>query len=261
MKKPYDYKIKEIADRIWLIDEKFSTMFVIEGTDKALVIDCGVGAGDFKSVIESLTSKPYTLAVTHAHVDHIGGRGQFPDMYISKIDQSKIKSVNTPYRKLYMLSNIIAFGGGVDRKTIDVKKIQHEPTVHIIKEGDKFDLGGDRIIEVIETPGHTRGSLSFLLKSERIIFTGDVVNDFLFMWLSNATTIDELVPTVDKLIALPGFDIFWASHALESAARSHLDDIKSAVLALQKKRNMLLPFVLNFKHNGVAILYRATHIH
>ena len=102
------YEVTEIAENVYLINEKTSTMFVIIGSEKALVIDCGTGIGDFKSVVESLTQGlPYDVVITHSHVDHIGGRGQFSDLYLSETDAKYIKGVNMLYRRAYTFSNLL----------------------------------------------------------------------------------------------------------------------------------------------------------
>ena len=55
-------------------------------------------------------------------------------------------------------------------------KIDSTPLVidHVLSEGDVIDFGGEEI-QVLETPGHSPGSLSFYCPSSSVIFTGDVV--------------------------------------------------------------------------------------
>ena len=47
--------------RIW--DVARTAMYLVEGADKAVLIDTGVGVGDLKSVVAGLTDKPVTLAI------------------------------------------------------------------------------------------------------------------------------------------------------------------------------------------------------
>ena len=67
----------EFADGIYEIDEfDCVSVFVIVGSTRALVIDCGTGIGDLRWVIENkITDKPYDVVATHNHGDHIGGAG------------------------------------------------------------------------------------------------------------------------------------------------------------------------------------------
>ena len=46
-----------------------------------------------------------------------------------------------------------------------------QPT-SVVKDGDRIDLG-DRVLEVIHTPGHSPGSICLLDKENKILFTGD----------------------------------------------------------------------------------------
>ncbi|NMP37642.1 MAG: MBL fold metallo-hydrolase [Clostridiales bacterium] len=260
MAKEFPYEIKQIAPGIHLINESFSTMFVVQGDTRALIIDCGTGTGDFKSVIESITSLPYDLVATHAHVDHIGGRGQFSDIFISAADAAKIKSVTPAYRRIYAVSNKLTGMNKVPLSSVNFTPVKLEPTVHIIGDGYRFDLGG-RVLEVLETPGHTCGSLCLLSKSDGIIFTGDVANEFLFMWMSNCTTVEAVLPTLDRLLSTDGYETVWASHTTEPMTREDIVKCRECVAALSKRKNSVLPFIKMFKQGDSVIIYRATHIH
>ena len=56
------HEIREIADRTWEIGEfDCDSMFLLEGDEKALLIDTGIGIGDLPAVIRKLTDKPVTL--------------------------------------------------------------------------------------------------------------------------------------------------------------------------------------------------------
>ena len=158
----FDYDVQKISEGVYKINEyNLTTMFVIVGDKKAVTIDCGTGVGDYWQVIQTITKLPIELIITHGHVDHIGGRGQFDKMYISSSDQILIKDVSAFYRKMYVLL-MKAMGFKVlKNKNIVINEVLCEPAVNYLQEGDIIDLGG-KTIEVLQTPGHTKGSLSLV---------------------------------------------------------------------------------------------------
>ena len=76
------------GDGIFEIDEfDCASCFLVEGTEKALLIDTGVGIGDLKWLVEDrLSGKPYDVVATHSHGDHIGGAGWFDRILIHPAD-------------------------------------------------------------------------------------------------------------------------------------------------------------------------------
>lgn len=64
--------------RIW--DVARTAMYLVEGTEKAVLLDTGVGVGDLKELVGELTDKPVTVLVTHGHVDHAMGAAGFRDV-------------------------------------------------------------------------------------------------------------------------------------------------------------------------------------
>ena len=85
-------RIERIADGLWALDDAHQgSLYLIEGNERALLIDAGMGAEPLLPVLRTLTDKPIVLALTHAHVDHSGMLPQlaacpidiyFQDMYI-----------------------------------------------------------------------------------------------------------------------------------------------------------------------------------
>lgn len=252
------YEVTDIGNRTYLINEHLSTMFVLLGEKQALVIDCGTGIGDFKGVVDQLTEGlPYKVAMTHSHVDHIGGRRQFSDVYVSTTDIPYIHEVSTLYRKVYADANALM---GNDVKGRKILPTRHEPAVHSIEEGTVFDLGG-RTIRVVATPGHTVGSVSYLDETNHTIYIGDVSNDLIFMWLPHCTTIDGMIETMEKLDTTEGFDTVWASHHTQPYTRDDLRTFMAGARNLAKKKNHVLPFIKVFDQDGNKIIYRTGHVH
>lgn len=261
MEKGYDdYDIVEIAKNVYKINEfNLTTMFVIVGETRALAIDCGTGIDDYKKIIEKLVAgKPYDVAITHAHVDHIGGMSQFTDFYMNERDIAIAKDVTVPARIFYtMLMKLLRF------KVRPVKKLHFNkgvlPRIHNISEGFIFDLGG-RKIKVFETQGHTLGSLSYLLTEERILFSGDVVNPQNLMFLKNASTIEELNSTYHRLLDMDCYDTLWASHLSKPVSREVLENGLACTEKLLHKRKTILPFIGIGNFKEYVIIHRTDRI-
>lgn len=56
--------------------------YLMIGSDRALLLDTGMGIGDIKKVVDSLYSGELIVVNTHSHFDHIGGNHQFPLVHI-----------------------------------------------------------------------------------------------------------------------------------------------------------------------------------
>lgn len=55
--------------------------YLLEGSERALLIDTGLGISNISERVEKLTAKPVTAVATHIHWDHIGGHKYYPDFY------------------------------------------------------------------------------------------------------------------------------------------------------------------------------------
>lgn len=261
------YTVEEIAKDVFKINEyNLSSMFVIRGSSRALLIDCGTGVGDYKSVAEKLVNGlPYDLTITHAHVDHIGGRGQFDRMNLSEVDACLIPDINVRYRKFFNLTMKSLGYTTLKWRDMDIKPVETEPQTQFIKEGYVYDLGG-RHVEVFETPGHTKGSLSYLLKEDKILFSGDIVGPQTLLFLKHITTVEELQQTYYKMLKIEGYDVVWACHMPHSMTK---DDIKSAIKLLDivlKRKNTPFPFVWSISRRFIhrrktSFVYRTDKVH
>lgn len=128
-------------------------MYLLEGEEKALLIDTAYGFGDVKAYCEKLTDKPLIAANTHGHLDHAGGNGFFTKVYM--------------HRNAYI--DFQTFEGG----PCDISKLPHPDYEKVyLKEGDKIELG-NRTIEIMEISSHSNSSLAYLDTSHRLLFCGD----------------------------------------------------------------------------------------
>ena len=63
-----------------------SSMFLIAGDERALLVDAGVGIGDLKTFIGGLTDRPIDVLLTHNHRDHVGNAPRYSAVHMGKGD-------------------------------------------------------------------------------------------------------------------------------------------------------------------------------
>jgi len=84
------------ADGLWIIsDHGADNIYLVEGSDKALLIDTGLGVARLSAFIKTLTTKPLMVVNTHGHPDHAGGDFEFKSVYAHPADFSSIQSFST----------------------------------------------------------------------------------------------------------------------------------------------------------------------
>ena len=191
IKSPY---ICEIAPDTYAINEfGLAAMYLLVGQEQALLIDTGCGVCDLKGVIRSLTEKPYIVAATHGHFDHVGGIGCFDEVYLNEKDHDLARTFTPEEVRSYADSFGKSGGYQIFDYSIEaITEIVRFPFLLPLTEGDCFNLGG-RVVEAFEIPGHTDGGIAFLDVNNRIMFSGDCCNvNLLTPNCSVATTLTAL---------------------------------------------------------------------
>lgn len=190
------FKTEKVTERIARI-YAFATelMYLVEGTEKAVLIDTGSGIGSLKACVEQLTDKPVIVLVTHGHVDHAMGAAEFENVYMSHEDDYIYEKHGTDAFRRSCFSTVAPpFEAGEEDliPTMKLSKIKN------LTEGDRFDLGGISV-EIYTCPGHTRGSVVMLIPEERLLITGDACNLFTFVYDDYSTTITEYEESLKAL--------------------------------------------------------------
>lgn len=178
-------EITELAPHTWCISEyKLVNAFLVEGKEKAALIDTGCGIGNIAECVKELTDKPLVILLTHGHADHCASIYQFPGcpVYMNSADEEILQKMpcSNLFRKFYIETRVPArFPGEGHVEQLLAQLPQDDPdgtfTWIPVEDGDTFDLG-DRVLRAIHTPGHSDGSICYLDAQTRILFSGDTVN-------------------------------------------------------------------------------------
>lgn len=185
------YTVEEILPGLFAIDdEKADSMYLIVGTEKALLIDTCMMKNDILPMLRTLTDKPLELALTHAHIDHMYHSEEFETVYLHKDDIAAWKHGSL---RLLMYAGYAMFH--MPRKKFSVARFVP------IAEKTVIDLGGVRI-RVIAAPGHTPGSCIFVDDEHKALFMGDAVGNggaTAWLWLPGSLNIGAYRKSLETL--------------------------------------------------------------
>ncbi len=168
----------KVYDWLYILDEVNSeAMYLIIGSEKALLFDTGYGFTNFRHLIDEVTDLPLIVVCSHGHDDHVLGCWQFDEAYISEDDiELCMSNDNTEQREKQIISRrekTPDIDDLVDRDAYFATTISN-CNFKFVKDGDKFDLGGITLI-VYRLPGHTKGSIALYCPEKKCVFTGDAI--------------------------------------------------------------------------------------
>lgn len=134
---------------------------------ECVIIDCGAyHKEEREAIVRYITEhqlRPVHLLATHGHLDHNFGNDTIKEAFglsveLAEGDVEYLEKID---------EQAAAFGLTLDYKL----PAAAEKT---LKEGDKIRFGS-HTLQVLETPGHSQGSVTFYCKEEHIAFTGDTL--------------------------------------------------------------------------------------
>lgn len=214
-------------------------MYLAEGSERAALLDTGFGFGDLKNYVDSLTSKPYVVLLSHGHMDHAGGAGQFDEVYLNERDWPLEKWHSTRERRIW---DVHHGPGGMPAGVTDEDFLPSRTAPYLpLNEGDDFDLGGVTVCPV-EVPGHTTGSLIFLIPEDRAAIFGDACGEHTLLLFKESAPIEAYRRGLQHMQEYAGqFDIVLRNHGDFSSPKQILQDSIELCGEILKRTDAAIP--------------------
>ena len=200
-----DVVIRRIDEHTWEGNGHLmanETIYIIEGSERAILLDAGTKIEDLDKIVAGITKKPVTLIATHVHPDHTGSAiNYFPEIWINAADTVNVKEMMGDYKG----------------------------EIKYLEDGQVFDLGG-RQIEVIFTPGHTPGSASFFeLDGRGWGYSGDAFGSGNLLLTTNFSTLLATTTRIEKYMQKHGITKMYPGHYMGSNPETlqRISDLKT----------------------------------
>ena len=210
--------------------------YLLCGTESAVLIDTGLGVANIREAVDCLTSLPVTVITTHVHWDHIGGHKYFENIAVHEAERDWL-SVRFPLPLDAVKSNLTRDPCDFpDDFNIDNYQIFQGTPQRILRDGDYLDLG-NRVLEVIHTPGHSPGHCCIYEPDRKHLYSGDLVYRGCLDVFYPTTDPQRLFQSVRKIQSLEIGRIMPGHHQL-SVPVDLTDRIEAGFGKLEREGNL-----------------------
>ena len=198
-------KMAKVANNVYEVKSRVVSAFIYTTDDLLLCFDAGFNENHVKKGFAELGFEPEDVRyvfLTHTDRDHVGGLNLFKraELYLSSSEEQMINR-STP--RFFG----IAFNPPITRRYT------------LLRDGDVIHAGGARV-EALSTPGHTPGSMSYLV-NDSTLFVGDAlvlrkgkVRPFSRFHLRDVMHMDKTAQSesIRRLARLTGVSLMLTAH-------------------------------------------------
>lgn len=177
------YETERVGDDVTYIGEPFIKEFYrcniwhVRGRERDMLVDSGMGVVSLREYVPLVAERPCICVASHTHFDHIGCHHEFDERVVHR-NEAELLAAPTRENTLadpYVTDDIFtALPPGPYSST--EYAVEQAPATRIVDDGDVIDLG-DRVFEVVHTPGHSPGGIALWEQASGILFSGDIVYD------------------------------------------------------------------------------------
>ena len=202
------YETIRFADDVTLIHEPWikpffrCNMWHVRGRDRDLLFDTGLGHFSLREHVPLVTERALTCVASHTHFDHIGCHHEFAHRLVHRAEAQILADP----RNGLTLADKYATEEMFDRLPsgwrTESYRIMPAPAERLLEGGQVIDLG-DRVFEVVHTPGHSPGGIGLFEKKTGIFLSGDIVYDGPLIDDAYHSDRDAYLATFERIRHLP----------------------------------------------------------
>ena len=185
-------------------------IYVLVGGARALVFDTGYGLGDLPAAVRRVTKLPYTVVLSHGHVDHACGACQFPAALVHPADISLAREHTSPEYRALVVGELARHGVRLPARRAARYEAAGPGALEPLAQDAVFELGG-LTVRAMALPGHTQGSVGLLAEQHRWLLAGDAANRCPWMFFPESSTLEAYAGMLARARQLP-FDTFCTGH-------------------------------------------------
>ena len=208
------FRTRQLDARTWVIDDRGQDLIYLAcGEERCLLIDTGWGVGDLPALAASLCPLPLTVVNTHGHPDHTFGNGQFSKVHVPAADLFMVETPTPLETRQWIASDLLPKPLPPD---FEVETwASTVPELLQIEDGHLFELG-ERTLKGIALPGHSPGSICFLDRQMRALFTGDsILGGVHWLHLDESRPLSEYLAGLRRVRAMADhFDALYPAHGV-----------------------------------------------
>jgi glyoxylase-like metal-dependent hydrolase (beta-lactamase superfamily II) len=203
------YRTRTVGEGVTWIDEPFIQEFYrcniwhVRGRDRDMLVDSGMGVVSLREQIPLVTEKPCAAIASHTHFDHIGCHHEFEDRRVHA-DEAAILAEPTRANTLadpYVEDSIFTKLPPAPYASTEYA-VRAAPATTVLQVGDVIDLG-DRVFEVVHTPGHSPGGIMLFEEGSGILFSGDTVYDGPLIDDAYHSDLGDYIASMKRILDLP----------------------------------------------------------
>ncbi|MGK9340272.1 MBL fold metallo-hydrolase [Sinorhizobium meliloti] len=213
------FDVLKISDYLFAISEprhyEHTVVYLLLGSDRAILIDTGCGIGNLRRVVEQLTSFPITVVNTHTHLDHLGSNHQFSEIMMFDHPRSRDLSSNGASRDLLhweLHREELVIPPWPRDFHIAESALPPFKVSRWLKHDDVLEIADIRF-RVLHTPGEAPDHMCLLDQTHRILFSGDILLNGPVWSHLDGGDVGELRDSYERLMRrVNEFDVVMPSH-------------------------------------------------
>lgn len=199
-----------------------ANMFLVEGRDRDMILDTGMGVIPFKPYLDTLRQDPSKEIIcisSHTHIDHIGAVHEFDIRLVHPAEADEMANpsgLTSLFRRDMpeaLLQTFLEAGYPPIGETLieALPYADYDPeTYHLrgaqatghLNHGDTVDLGNHRY-EVLHLPGHSPGGIGLFERATGVLFAADAIYDGPLIYQGPGMSVTDYQATFELLKSLP----------------------------------------------------------